>query len=180
MLKHAAAIDIDGCLANFCQVWCDAANEVLGTELSGVASAWDMESYGLTTEQVKAVWNSEAINRHWAKAQPFAEAREFLSFIPDGSLYITARGNNLKHDNAVYLRQMTIAWLLEHGFPELPIVYSSDKLNVAELYDLWEALEDQPDQVLEYANAGLKVFMPVYPYNEHVSHPNVVRLEGWK
>jgi uncharacterized HAD superfamily protein len=112
----------------------------------------------------------------FAKAQPLPGAAELLKECRKrfGSLvYLTCRPRVAEF--------VTRRWLELHGFPIAPVRFcesAREKVARAELLGAVLALEDDPETVEMYDQAGIPVLMPDWPYNRHVDLPGVARVKG--
>jgi uncharacterized HAD superfamily protein len=59
-------------------------------------------------------------------------------------------------------------------------VKPSEKVKKAQELGVSVMWEDKPTTVTKLAKSGVRVFMPVYPYNAHVEGKNIIRVEGWE
>lgn len=181
-MAEGIVFDIDGVLADFGWVFAKTASQELGREIVPVQSGvWDLaEHFGISRDEERCVWTSKHFLHNLEHAPAITAGLEIVRSAPAGSIYLTARGSNLKYDNALAIRALTERWLARNGFPPLPIVFSDDKLEVVEARGLKVAFEDCPMHVADYAEAGVLVYMPVYAYNEHLARaPHVMPRYDW-
>jgi hypothetical protein len=167
--KIRAACDIDGILADF--DWCfrQSLYSVLGIDKRHTtASVWSLQqSYGITAEQEREVWESDDIQTFMTLAPVLPFARNVTDSLLPGSFYVTARGSNLEFDNAVDFRCLTIRWLKSNGFPDFPVVFTNDKVEFTTDWDIEYAIDDCPMHIQCYINSGVTVFSPKYEYNSY-------------
>lgn len=76
----------------------------------------------------------------------------------------------------------TIEWLRKNQLYYDALFFEEDKREwVYSHYDkIAFCIEDDPNQVVKIANSGIKVFMPLYQYNNFIEHPNVIKVESIK
>lgn len=75
--------------------------------------------------------------------------------------------------------QQTYQWLREHGIGSPTILLCRSKSDLlGSLSNVAAIVEDNADTVQFYADAGVPVFMPVYPYNSHVLHNGVRKFDS--
>lgn len=106
----------------------------------------------------------------------------------DGHLLyeITARKFSvMKNPLGMYSRRLFKRWINENGFYFKDIFYCSekhtptDKLNFCRQISADIMIDDKPDVALFLADSGFTVLLFDAPYNQNVSHRNIIRVFDW-
>jgi len=80
------------------------------------------------------------------------------------------------------------SWLKHHlGDVKIEVIHAGDwhkgqaatKKEICKERDIHILLEDAPDTALECAKAGVRVILFDYPWNQAVSHKNIIRVKNW-
>lgn len=114
--------------------------------------------------------------RCFLEARPFPGAAEAVRGLADrlgGLVYLTCRPREAEF--------VTKRWLELHGFPFAPVFFCQgpeDKLRAAKAVGASLALEDDPEAAKLYAQAGIAVLLPDWPYNRHVKGDAIARVKG--
>lgn len=182
--------DIDGVIASFVDAYLDTLRELYGLSftLEDVTDWSFSRALGITEAQDVSIWESPLLAANMAKAPVLPGGRRALDAhfaAGDTVVYGTARGTGANGQAAAQMkadRELTPHYLASNGF--LPagtdIIYSGDKLGLANYVNPGLCYEDAPHNVLQLAEAGFPVVMPVFGYNRHVpAHPLITRVEGW-
>lgn len=159
---------------------------VPGTFRPEAVGDWDFgKALGLPAELINETWASGFLTEELANAaampRGIEEVRRHVA-AGDDVLLITARGCLPMEAASMGQRQAdSLAWLgrMLPVSPEGRTYFVLDKLPVLREHGVGLMYEDSPSTALKLAEAGIKVVMPVYAYNAHVSHPNITRVEGW-
>ena len=172
--------DIDG-------VFVDFANEIFLAalfDLTGIIPnntvpySWDYsESFGISEEIEEQVWNSDELLHHMEKALPIPGSLILPKMFPD-HVFVTSRGTSHNAERAQRIREITFEWVRWRLQLDAPIFFSpcSQKHTLLRQHGAEIMVEDNPIAVELMASSGIRVLMPVYPYNEHVFHANVLRI----
>ena len=86
-------------------------------------------------------------------------------------MIVTARPPEARADTAM--------WLLQNGIRFSGMQFTKDKAHFADKRYIVAYFEDHPVYAMDFAVAGVKVFLFSYPYNRHVKHPNIHRVSSW-
>jgi hypothetical protein len=181
-MQGPTAFDIDQVIINFGRAFRDAAEIVLKREVPVVnPKVYFLGPYfGMSAEDMKKVWVSPIFLKTLEVAPILKCGLRAVRQAPPGSMYVTARGCDLQHSNAMDIRMLTMQHLRRVCAPDLPFAFINDKADWVIHHGFTTAYEDAPHHVEELAAAGLKVHMPVYPCNEHlVDLPNVIPEYHW-
>ncbi len=170
--KKCIAVDIDNVLAR-------AEFEVqrLFRELTG--TPWPPGRYGsaggLDSSEFERALIEEIFSRFHEESIPrlpvFPGARVALELLHRfyRIIIVTARRPTS--------RPQTLEWLRNHRIPFDALYHSEDKTAIPEPMSV--AIDDHPEHIRGYQDLGLRVFIMDQPWNKHVGHPQVVRVDGW-
>ena len=76
-----------------------------------------------------------------------------------------------------YSRPQTLEWLTTRGLPFDALYHTEEKTEIPE--SITFAIDDHPEHLQSYQAVGAKVFVMDQPWNRHVAHPGVIRVQGW-
>lgn len=172
-------IDIDGTIKDTTS----AAIEVFNRELKQDVKVEDSthfyldKVYGLTKEQGREVWR-KLEEEIYELGLPLEHASNVLNELVQQNhevFFITARpdiGN---------VREITIKWLKEHGFPytgDNLMMNSRDKAKVAKSLEIDLFFEDAPDHLENLLENGVHTVIVDAPYNRQFPE-TVQRITDW-
>jgi uncharacterized HAD superfamily protein len=107
--------------------------------------------------------------------EPYSGVALILALLQDHALFIvTARG-----DFEPGLVQSTYHWLERHRIPHKEAHFTPRKLERCKELGVDLVIEDDATWAVSLAEAGTKVLLFDKPYNQEVSHPNIVRFTHW-
>lgn len=180
-MSEFLCLDLDGVFCDFTRdCFLSAGERVLGRPLQHLREdTYNLkDQLGITEEEHSAIWHSEELLDALLEAPIIERSRPLLDLITsaEGFAFITARGHQ-GSPQAESIRRITEHWVRHRlGIAE-PLIYfvePSEKVIIAQLLGATEMWEDHPETVLQLANRGIPVVMPVYGYNRHAeSHPLV-------
>ena len=150
------ALDLDGVLTEHPRPLAIAANEKFGMDLPESAF---IDSAGLNVPMAVRDWVYGDVGPASA-LMPSADAQEFVARL------IELLG--IEHVRILTARPersegMTRAWLRRHGFPEVKILFSDDKAEVAAAERCTFAVEDSTRHASNYARSGITAFLLQLP-----------------
>jgi len=107
--------------------------------------------------------------------------------------------NSLHHllkDNEIFIitsrpvrfKPKVESWIKHHlGDLKIEVMHAGDfhkgqgatKAEICREKGISLMLEDSPDTALECANAGIKVILFDYPWNQDAKHENIIRVKNW-
>ena len=160
--------DIDGVLANF----------NAGVDL--IMRDRNVQRYGhpkncptwhwMPPEEEAELWRRvDASDNFWFNLPTLPEAEDIGGFlVRTNVLFATSR----KPVGTV--ERQTMGWLYCDGLVG-SVVFRSDKARLARMLRPEFVIEDNPDTMLAIAKTGTLVYAPLYPYNAHVVHKNILR-----
>lgn len=110
-----------------------------------------------------------------AEAEPVLDSVYALSILArlGPVIYLTSRPQETK--------LATLQWLRKHGYPSGKIIFTQDKISILRRFcgSVLYA-DDDPAAALQAAGVGHQVHLVDWPYNRHVSHPNICRVRRLK
>lgn len=176
------ALDLDGIFCDFTRAcFIPAGERVLGRALPHLSEeSYDLrEQLGITSSEHDAIWESPELLETLLEAPAIERSLPLLDRIGsvEGFAFITARGHQ-GSPQAESIRSITVEWVrrrLGIAEPDIYFVEPSEKAIIARMLGATEMWEDHPETVLQLADCGIPVAMPVYGYNRHAeSHPLVL------
>ena len=172
-------IDLDGVVANFYK----AFSTIIAQKYPDVpvVSQVDIEvwSNGLTPKQIDYGWRTvEKSPTFWYDLEPLAPLSVFRRLAAAHKdvpiLFVTSR--EVGGDAAW---GQSIRWLEKMGIKEPLVIRHVGRGRKGELVSIWNpidmAIEDDPQQALAYARAGVEVALMDWPYTAGTVHPNIHR-----
>jgi uncharacterized HAD superfamily protein len=174
-------LDIDGVFCDFTRdCFAPAGERVLGRALPHLhEESYDLrEQLDITDAEHDRIWKSGELLEALAEAPVIERSLPLLNLLAgaEGFAFITARGH-LGSPQAEPIRSITLEWVrrrLGIAEPDIYFVEPSEKAIIARMLGATEMWEDHPATVLQLADCGIPVLMPVYGYNRHAeSHPLV-------
>lgn len=169
-MRRTYTCDIDGVLADF-QSYFDFFIEMLFKSKNIIVNYGDYNlarRYKISEEDLNKALNmftDESLFRDLKKL-PGAEKVSVLK-----PMIITARPAKAK--------PQTVNWLINNGIRFSNIQLTQDKGYFADPKYILGHFEDNPEFAMDFANAGVPVYLFDAPYNRHVSHPKIIRVKGW-
>src|SRR5688500_3092984 len=146
------ARDLDGVLTEHPRPLAIAANAKFGMELPESAF---IDSAGLNVPMAVRDWVYGA-DGPAASLFPAPEAQEFVARMIELVGIDHVRILTARPASSV---EMTRAWLRRHGFPEIGILFSDDKAEVAASEKCTFAVEDSVRHAVNYARSGITSFL---------------------
>lgn len=146
------AIDLDGVLTEHPAPLAAAANEHFGLDLPQRAF---IDSAGLNVPLAVREW-VYSDDGPASRLAPAEGAARFLSDViallgEGNALILTARPESSA--------AMTVAWLREHGFPTITVIFADDKMTFARRQGCGFAIEDSERHARNYAAGGVRCFL---------------------
>lgn len=172
-------IDIDGTIKDTTRAAIEVFNRELNQDVK-VEHSTDFyldKVYGLTKEEGKEMWR-KLEEEIYELGLPLEHASSVLNELVQQShevFFITARpdiGN---------VREITINWLREHGFPytgDNLIMDSRNKAKVAKELEINLFFEDAPDHLENLIENGIHTIIVDAPYNRQFPE-SVERITDW-
>lgn len=124
------------------------------------------------------IWRGYQFNEGnvYGDATPLPGAADTLARLHERSLlgaYVTHRPQRI--------HEVTLAWLAQHGFPILPIIYDSTPDKFRALADMraTAVIEDNPQVAYVAATNGLHAVLIDASYNRRVMHERLYRVPDW-
>ncbi len=71
--------------------------------------------------------------------------------------------------------QETVDWLDANNFPHAPVYYTKDKVDTCKQLKINVMIEDNPHNIMALAEAGIKVVVIEWPYNQSLKHKNLLK-----
>ena len=175
MKKLNICIDIDGTITDpyhFIPYMNEIYNEDIRAENCYTHRLEDL--YNKPLEDILKKFHNEYI--HCYKEADIVEGSHevITELYNEHNLYfVTARSNILEKD--------TLEWLMEKEFPKIDVhlLGSYYKVDKAKELNCNIFIEDNPDNAIELAQAGIKVLLIETNYNQGISHDNIVRVTDW-
>lgn len=178
-VKIKLAIDIDNTIAEFTEhIWRLTERE-LGLEAGSVPFP---TSYDDTGHQFPDALRAQKIIEEKYKGHCTRVIHECQS-VPDSALilstlhaqghlsaYITKRKSTLSHS--------TRSWLSKWGYPDLPLIHSTDKVEDMRRIGARCIVEDAPHEARHIAPHA-PVALLTRPYNKDVQGENIIRFGSW-
>ncbi|MGL5693145.1 MAG: 5' nucleotidase, NT5C type [Peptostreptococcaceae bacterium] len=168
-------IDIDGTITSpyhFLPYLNNMYNMEL-TEEDWITIDWT-KLYGDNIEELLSKFHNEYVNAY-IEAEVVEYAREIIDEIGmNNKLYfVTARNQELT--------ELTTNWLNNKGFSNIEVYllgsdYKIEKANELKC-DIF--IEDNPNNAIQIANAGIDVILMDANYNKNVEHERITRVENW-
>jgi D-3-phosphoglycerate dehydrogenase len=146
------AIDLDGVLTEHPRPLAIAANAKFGMDLPESAF---IDSAGLNVPMAVRDW-VYGPDGPAASLFPAPEAQEFIARMIELVGIDHVRILTARPASSV---EMTRAWLRRHGFPEISILFSDDKAEVAATEKCTFAVEDSVRHAVNYARSGITSFL---------------------
>jgi len=185
------AWDLDGVLLGdtFGEVLLPALGDVTGRSFSRsqLTDVHDLpSSLGVTREQVREAWYHPSVMDAILTVRVPEEALVALRSSRK-PVIITARWlvdnglhPSMSHaDRAAEVKRRTLLRLETLGLSGIEVVASADKVGPALERGVVTFYEDDPRNVMELASAGIRVRMPLHPYNAHVRHALVETVDWY-
>lgn len=130
--------------------------------------------YGLSKDEIEIFYEKEGENMH-RNATILPKVKQVIDNLKiNHNLYIvTARRKEMEH--------ITKEWLNKHDINDIKLYSLGSYYKVDKALELNcdVFLEDNPQNSIELANAGIKVLLMDTNYNKMVSHKNIIRVENW-
>lgn len=130
--------------------------------------------YGLSRDEIEIFYEKEGENMH-RNATILPKVKQVIDNLKiNHNLYIvTARRKEMEH--------ITKEWLNKHDINDIKLYSLGSYYKVDKALELNcdVFLEDNPQNSIELANAGIKVLLMDTNYNKMVSHKNIIRVENW-
>ncbi|HEX3302622.1 MAG TPA: hypothetical protein VHR64_07040, partial [Thermomicrobiales bacterium] len=148
----SVAIDLDGVLTEHPRPLAIAANAKFGMDLPESAF---IDSAGLNVPMAVRDW-VYGENGPASELFPSPDAQEFIARIIELLGMDHVRILTARPESSV---DMTRAWLRRHGFPEINILFSDNKAEVAAAEGCTFAVEDSVRHAVNYARSGITSFL---------------------
>ncbi|MGL5330628.1 MAG: 5' nucleotidase, NT5C type [Peptostreptococcaceae bacterium] len=130
--------------------------------------------YGDNIAELLNKFHNEYVNAY-SEASVVEFAKEIICEIGmNNNLYfVTARSEDLT--------EVTTTWLNENGFSDIEVyLLGSDyKIEKAKELGCNIFIEDNPNNAIQIANAGIDVILIDANYNKEISHEKITRVENW-
>jgi D-3-phosphoglycerate dehydrogenase len=150
----SVAIDLDGVLTEHPRPLAIAANAKFGMDLPESAF---IDSAGLNVPMAVRDW-VYGENGPASELFPSPDAQEFIARIIELLGMDHVRILTARPESSV---DMTRSWLRRHGFPEINILFSDNKAEVAAVEGCTFAVEDSVRHAVNYARSGITSFLIV-------------------
>lgn len=132
-----------------------------------------MKTYGLTQEQWEDfLRNGLAIG--YKKETPQMYAEHIINKLRSEGhkiILITAR--------SIDDIEVTKEWLQSYGIKYDKLIHDTDKSSVCLKEGISVMLEDNFDNAVACAEAGIKTYLFHAPYNANFNHPKIIRIKNW-
>lgn len=176
-------VDFDSTIFDLTTAQLRHLNEKFGTELStDHITDWYWENTGhFTPAMVEYVWGPEV----WLNEE-FHVNGEFVHGAAEGLQRLIDYGYDphIVTDRPMALANATVNWLRTNGFGNLPVILTNrdgyPKRQAMEDYSLTHVIEDAPHAVAALIDRAERFYLIDRPYNQTVSHPDVIRVYGWR
>ena len=79
------------------------------------------------------------------------------------------------------MKEVTVNWLDKKGLGKVPLhlLGTSKKTEFAKLLKCDLFIEDHPEEIKRMANSGIRTLLMDNPYNQNITHKNIVRVNDW-
>ncbi|MDP8260942.1 MAG: hypothetical protein P9M01_01190 [Candidatus Kappaea frigidicola] len=173
------ALDIDGILANADFAFRSMMRHLFKRPFAKnkVKSFHYEDSFELSESEMKKFYKMFHNEELWLTMKPLKGAVESVKKLSEDNriVIVTARPRDVK--------QATIKWLKENEINYQEIYFTlADKHLLLENYNekIDVFLEDHPIYIQRISDAGTKVIMFEYPWNNHLeSRTNIYRVKNW-
>ena len=182
--RYRYAFDLDGCLVDFTRdIYQPAGELVLGRGLKQHhEDTYSLrDQFQLSSREDASIWESREL-LDLMTTTPVISLLAFLSIRGRTDFcFITSRSCD-GEINAERIKEITRQWVLLQLLSNQPVYFahSTEKHLLAEELGVELMMEDNPTTIERLIGSGVKVRMPVYRYNDHIVHPLVERVEGWR
>jgi len=182
-LRNFLALDLDGVFVDWTRdCFAPAGERVLGRKLPHLREdSYDLRlQLGITSAEHDRIWHSEEL-LHRIRFAPVMNDK-VRQLLEQPHCFITSRSTSpLERRNADAIRRATVEWVRrELGSPgDVHFVPPSEKAKLALELGATLAYEDKPETVEQLTAAGIRVRMPLYRYNRHLSSRPLVFAVHW-
>jgi len=180
-------VDIDGVLAEFSGAFSKLVAEKYDTPLirtREVQDWWWSNVYG--KEHFDYGWRRVEKELNWWESLESLATAEQLRRVARAHrdlpiIFVTSRASGGVNSDSTY--HQTIRWLERRGIEEPLLIHTKGdgkggKTNKADLVDrfgAYFAIEDSPQNALDYAEKGIEVALLDWPYTATTLHPKITR-----
>lgn len=155
-------IDVDGTLYHWTKAVNKAVEEKFGVTGLTEHTHWNYLQDNLTADQWRWVWSKEAAGAVFGRRDmAFAGSRRAVN-----SLCNTHEVHFVTHRNPRVCTAITGEWLASRyfGYAGVHVLYHSvSKVGLRD-WDLF--IDDKPETITEFENAGIRILVPARPWNE--------------
>lgn len=177
-------IDIDNTINQLDESLAKVLDTMLEPTLEKLQKNLDLgEALGWPEDRVWSFFEEYGAKIHRkADIKPFAKHMIIGLFKRHNVLYVLT--NRSERGLGKHVIEDTKFWLNIHGV--LPVL--TDVIHIDGCKDTWckanelqldVMVEDNPEHAQKFAESGIKVVLFNYPYNEHVKHENIIRVDNW-
>lgn len=169
--------DVDEVICDFVPTFLSAANSYFGTSvvIDDLKDYYIHHALGISYQRIMDFMATSFNDVQMANLPARLDG---LSTVK----YAKSRGHRVYiiTSRTVTQTNVTIEWLEKYGiqYDGLTLTHHKDKNEAAKKYNVDYLVEDNPDYALAAAEMGIKVFVPVFPWNIHLSHKNVEHIEN--
>ncbi len=170
------AFDVDGVVLNSIDIILERINEESGKRLTAEdLFSWELSALGLSWEAVR-----RSVDHMYSQPiiEPYDEAVKVLSAIARKSdeplLFITGR-----HQPETALRQLQALPWNPTAPPMIVTGGARDKRSFLQEHGVDFIIEDDPEYLQHYLDAGIGVGLMIRPWNRAATIPVSAKFEGW-
>lgn len=177
--RFRIGIDVDDCLAAFCQEFARLAHEEHGTALDLRPVDWLWSNFGLDQQQVSAIWDKvQQTHNFWLnlKKLPTVDAFDVALLDQHTLFFITSRAPSA----GLPVEKQTAIWLQRIGFSHPSVIVSANKGELAEALQLDALIDDRPENCLAVRGMapGCKTFLMSSSHNRTFNSLGIIRVEN--
>lgn len=166
-MKKMIVVDLDGVCSEFDKIFDQYVHSLFPDAGEPDITHYDFrERYPKYKSEMRNVFRDFVNDGMFLKAKALPGIEKVSRL---GATIITKRPKRATED--------TYAWLVEHKIKFEKVIITTDKSKYVS--ETAVIMEDHPMYIMPFAKGGVHCFLFDHPYNRHIQHPNIHRVNGW-